>query len=114
MTVYLLHFTAPIGDLDNPHGAAQHYLGWTPASVEQRLNEHTKGIGAKICAAAVQAGADLLVARTWDGGYALEKRLKRYKKAHRLCPICTGEAALHRMRLDSTAPPSVQSVPEIR
>jgi predicted GIY-YIG superfamily endonuclease len=97
MTVYLLHFTTPIGDLDNPHGAAQHYLGYTPASVEQRLDEHAKGIGARICAAAVQAGADLLVARTWPGGRPLERRLKRYKKAHKLCPLCAGDAALRRM-----------------
>jgi len=97
MTVYLLHFTAPIGDMDNPHGAAQHYIGWTPTGVEQRVNEHVRGIGARICAAAIHAGADLLVARTWPGDRNLERRLKRYKKAHKLCPICAGDTALHRM-----------------
>lgn len=43
------------------------------------------------------AGADLLLARTWPGDRGLERRLKRYKKAHKLCPICAGDTALHRM-----------------
>lgn len=98
MTVYLLHFTTPIGNLDNPHGAAQHYVGWTPVSLEQRIDEHVKGMGARICAAAAQAGASLLVARTWSGNYIQEKRLKRYKNARKLCPICAGNAAFHRMQ----------------
>jgi len=39
MTVYLLHFEEPIGDLDNPRGQARHYLGYTD-DLEQRLQAH--------------------------------------------------------------------------
>lgn len=48
--VYLLHYKSPIGNLSNPRGQAQHYLGFT-SDLETRLAEHKNGKGAKITAA---------------------------------------------------------------
>ncbi|WP_013325691.1 GIY-YIG nuclease family protein [Gloeothece verrucosa] len=48
--VYLLHYKSPIGNLSNPKGQAQHYLGFT-TDLETRLTDHQLGKGAKITAA---------------------------------------------------------------
>lgn len=83
MAVYLLHF-------DPPYRHAAHYLGWTSDDrVEQRLEEHRTGRGARLCAVAVQAGARLILARVWPGqNRSFERKLKRRKESCRLCPIC--------------------------
>ncbi|KKN45087.1 hypothetical protein LCGC14_0686690 [marine sediment metagenome] len=39
--VYLLHF-------DEKLKHAQHYCGWTPNGIDQRLTSHLKGTGAKL------------------------------------------------------------------
>jgi len=90
LSVYLLHFSEPLGDLDNPHGYAQHYVGWThDETVEARLKSHKAGWGAKITAAAVESGLDLILARVWeDGDHELELWIKRQKQHRRFCPIC--------------------------
>lgn len=90
MTVYLLHFDAPLGDVNNPRGQARHYIG-TAHDVGIRLRQHRKGYGAKIMQALRERGIDFQLARTWEGGFDLERRLKRRKNAPRLCPICRGE-----------------------
>jgi len=94
MAVYLIHFSAPLGDLANPHGAAQHYVGFTNGeTVETRLETHRRGHGARITAAAVRAGLDLKLARVWlEGDRELEKWLKRQKNHRRFCPLCEREA----------------------
>lgn len=92
MTVYLLHFAEPIGNAANPHGQAQHYVGYTPGPVERRIEEHRLGHAAAITAAAVQAGIELILVRTWPGDRTFERQLKHYKKASKLCPLCSAGA----------------------
>lgn len=87
-TVYLLHFSAPVG----PSGAlrrdtAQHYTGWA-LDLPSRLAEHEAGRGARLLAAARAAGITWQVARTWQGGRARERQLKRQGGASRRCPLC--------------------------
>jgi len=87
MTVYLIHFEHPLGDVGNPHGQAQHYIGFTD-DLGARLDAHRKGNGSKLMAAVSRAGIGWTLARTWAGGRDLERQLKRRKKARCLCPIC--------------------------
>lgn len=86
--VYLLHF-------DRPLHHARHYLGTTSRGLGQRLVEHVGGhrTGSRLVAAVVAQGIGLRVARVWDGGHTLERRLKRRKKSRQLCPICRGQPA---------------------
>jgi len=86
-TVYLIHFDQPIGDLSNPHGQAQHYLGYTD-DLEKRMAAHRSGNGSAIMAAVRKAGIGWQVARTWEGGRDLERKLKRQHNTPRYCPIC--------------------------
>ena len=87
--VYLLHFERPIGDLSNPHGQAQHYLGYAERDVEARLAVHLTGRGAKIVKAAVQQGIKIELIRVWPGGdRTFERRLKRANNLPRLCRRC--------------------------
>ena len=83
-TVYLIH-------LDRPLAHARHYLGSTD-DLERRLHEHEQGNGSKMLAAVARAGITWQLARTWPGDRAWERRLKRYKKSKRLCPICSASA----------------------
>lgn len=87
MTVYLIHFDAPLGDVGNPRGQAQHYIGFTD-DLDARLDAHRKGNGSKLMAALSRAGIGWTLARTWAGGRALERQLKRRKKARCWCPLC--------------------------
>ena len=77
-TVYLIH-------LDRPLAHARHYLGSTD-DLARRLHEHEQGNGSKMLAAVARAGI------TGPGDRAWERRLKRYKKSKRLCPICSAGA----------------------
>jgi len=87
MTVYLLHFDQPIGNLDNPRGQAQHYLG-SAEDLEARLAAHASGNGARLMEVVAERGIGWTVARTWPGGRDVEKRLKRWHNSPKLCPIC--------------------------
>ena len=100
MTVYLLHFDEPIGDLGNPHGQAQHYIGWAD-DVGARLAEHAKGNGAAIMRAVEENGIGWRCVRTWQGGdRRLERRIKNRHEGPRLCPVCGGPGALRRARYE--------------
>jgi predicted GIY-YIG superfamily endonuclease len=92
-TVYLLHFARKIGNQDNPHGSAQHYLG-TARDLAARLERHRLGNGAAIMAAVARAGISWVCVRQWEGGRELERQLKAQKHAARLCPICKGEITI--------------------
>jgi putative endonuclease len=88
MCVYLLHYAEPIGDLNNPRGQAQHYLGFSD-DLEQRLEAHRHGNGAALPAAFAAQGIPFIVARVWtDGDRTLERRLKNWHKHSQLCPVC--------------------------
>src|SRR5215510_5662916 len=87
-TVYLLHLSAPLGNLSNARAQAQHYIGFC-LDLETRLKEHRAGWGSKLLAAAVARGITFEVVATWEHApLAFEKVLKRRKEAPKLCPIC--------------------------
>lgn len=88
MTVYLLHFNRPIC----PEGhTTQHYLGSTLRPIEERIAEHAAGRGARLCEVAAERGITFRVARTWEGSWVEEQKLKRRHNSPKLCPICNGD-----------------------
>jgi predicted GIY-YIG superfamily endonuclease len=90
VTVYLLHFSRPLGH-------ARHYLGQTERDVEERVREHRAGRGARLCRRAVEAGIELVLARVWeDAPRCYEQKLKNRGGFKRLCPICRAEALASR------------------
>jgi predicted GIY-YIG superfamily endonuclease len=86
-TVYLLHFSAPLGNLVNPRAMARHYLGWA-IDLDARIKQHRAGQGAAITRAALERGISFDLVASWPGDYRFEKRLKALKSSTRLCPIC--------------------------
>lgn len=85
--VYLIHFAKPLHH-------AQHYIGYCNGdeSLEQRIDHHRRGDGAKLLRAVSRAGIEFEVVRVWpDGDRELERRLKSWKKASQLCPVCQKE-----------------------
>lgn len=115
---YLVCWAADRGELpDSSH--ADHYLGST-TDLPGRIAAHEDGRGARVTANAVEHGATLVLARTWDrdpftGGTAreFELRHKQRKSApsprtrtgkrrgangslRRLCPICKERARARR------------------
>ena len=96
---YLLHFSDRLGNPENRHAMAQHYIG-TATDLDARLAAHRAGAGARITAAAAARGIAFAVVRTWPGGRDLERRLKNRKEAPRLCPVCKGTGR-------APAPPTV-------
>lgn len=80
-TVYLLHFSTSFHH-------ASHYLGWTSLPVEQRIEQHRSGHGARLLEVVTAAGITFKVARTWDGTRKLERSLKNHHNARRHCPLC--------------------------
>jgi predicted GIY-YIG superfamily endonuclease len=81
MTVYLVHF-------EHKYHHAGHYLGCA-RDLEARLQQHQAGKGARLMEVITQAGIPWRLARTWEGGWGLEKYLKRQKNSPRLCPLCS-------------------------
>jgi predicted GIY-YIG superfamily endonuclease len=87
-TIYLLHF-------DRPYGHARHYMGWT-SSLDERLEAHAAGRGARLLEVVSAAGIGWTLARTWTGTRDKERSFKA--RGHtRKCPICKAE-------MDSAAP----------
>ena len=87
MTVYLLHFSQPFHH-------ARHYLGSTD-DLDNRLQEHRTGQGARLTQVIHEAGISFILARTWEGGRDLERKLKRWHKSPDLCPICKAQKQEH-------------------
>lgn len=81
--VYLLHFSSPLSH-------ARHYIGWAK-DIDERMEQHQKGRGSCIVAAAIGAGIKLSLVRLWKGDRHFERRLKKRKNAPKLCPICEQE-----------------------
>lgn len=106
--VYLLHYLQDIGDPTKPTGYARHYLGSTSRSLKQRLAEHAGGQGAKITAAFAQQNIDFICVRTWNGGRAVERYLKRRHAHARLCPLCNPNARNYGNQMKGT--PLISSV----
>jgi predicted GIY-YIG superfamily endonuclease len=83
-TIYLLHFS-------QPYGHAKHYVGYT-TNLQQRLEAHKSGTGARLLEVITQAGISFQLARTWKGTRKSERAIKNRKEAPRLCPVCNPQA----------------------
>jgi predicted GIY-YIG superfamily endonuclease len=83
--VYLLHYARPYANGRHP----QHYLGWA-RNVRSRVERHANGTSrARLPEVLHAAGIRFVVARVWqDADTATERRLKRWNKARKLCPVC--------------------------
>jgi len=80
--IYLLHF-------DRPYRHAWHYLGSTDdGHLAERFTAHAIGRGARLTHVVAKAGIGCQLARTWPGGRARERQLKRQGGASRRCPLC--------------------------
>lgn len=128
MTVYLIHLNQPLDRGVSPRGKALkagHYIGWTDDLVN-RILEHgdttwtplespiitedgrkitgkKHGPGAKFMGVVNFKSIPYQLARTWDGlDQSWEKRVKRYHKAWKLCPICN-PTALNLMKLEAAS-----------
>ena len=82
--VYLLHFDRPFG---TGRQQAKHYTGYAD-DLDARLARHATGNGARLLAVVHEAGIGWTLARTWPGGQARERQLKRQGGASRRCPLC--------------------------
>ena len=78
--VYLLHF-------GTRYKHAGHYLGST-CDLEARLALHAASRGARLLHVVHAAGITWCLARTWPGGKAKERQLKKQCGTSRSCPLC--------------------------
>ena len=88
--LYILHLDKKIAD------HAQHYVGYTPISIDYRMNKHRTGHGARMLAHAMKIGMDFKVAHveefdTAEQARYREKRLKLEKNLKRHCEICNAK-----------------------
>lgn len=88
--VYILCFSAPLGNLDNRRATAQHYVGWA-RDLEARIADHRAGRGARITRAAVARGITFTV-HAWPAPLGVEKWLKAQHETVRFCPSCAAAA----------------------
>lgn len=88
--VYLIH-------LDHPLAHARHYIGYTSLeSVEDRVDRHKRGDGARMLQVCNQNGIKYEVVRVWafEGDWSacdarkLERKLKRLHNGKKVCPVC--------------------------
>lgn len=86
MTVYLLHFSQPVG---SSRHQCQHYIGYA-SKLNTRLDHHKLRPDVRLMQVLQERGISFALARTWEGGKELERKLKNQKNGGRLCPICNG------------------------
>lgn len=77
--VYILKFSEPLGNPNNPHGTAQYYVGWS-SNVAARVEHHRAGRGASITKAARQRGIQLEVVVVIPGAPKTEERRIKAQK----------------------------------
>lgn len=81
MACYLLHFSEPLKH-------ARHYAGFAETDIDNRVEQHRQGRGARITQVAVQAGIALELVRIWpDRDRRFERKLKDGSLTE-LCPLC--------------------------
>lgn len=99
--IYLVHFEQPLAH-------ARHYLGFVDTekdrdpvkALESRLDYHRRGRGSKLLAAVARAGIPFDVVRTWPEGTRTQERKLKGHSSTRICPVCEGDLAWGRGRLD--------------
>jgi len=80
--VYLLHF-------ERRYHHAGHYLGYTePGNLVDRLQQHARGTGSRLCRAVAGAGIAWQLAGVWKGTRTDERRMKRNGAVGRFCSLC--------------------------
>lgn len=80
-SVYLIHFSRSFC-------RRSHYLGWA-TNLQERIERHRSGNGARILAAVNKAGIGWKLARTWPHMTMQdETNMKLNKNLKRLCPDC--------------------------
>lgn len=79
--IYLIHFSRPFGH-------AQHYLGSTNLTIEERMSRHYSGRGSRLMQHVIAAGIECTVVRTWPGSRKQERLLKGKHNSRLLCPVC--------------------------
>lgn len=81
-TLYLLH-------IEPAYRHARHYLGFTTLDTEERITRHIKGHGSPLVKAALAAGCEITLAKTWpNADRNFERRLKNRGSSTRYCPLC--------------------------
>ncbi len=85
--VYLLHFEHPYWR------KAQHYVGYTKFTAEERIREHQAGNGSKLVAYALAHGNsfELVLTEHYDAipeARARERQIKAWHGLNRFCPKC--------------------------
>lgn len=100
--VYLIHLERPYSDAQG-HKTARHYIGFS-VDLASRMGYHRSGTGARFLAAVNAAGITYHVARIWTQGACrtLERRIKGYKQAAYLCPVCSPDRWFYRAKDGAT------------
>ena len=88
--LYLFHFNAPLGNLQNRRAQASHYVGFAE-DLDSRIAKQLAGKGAKLVAAALVKGL-IFELYHWPACLATEKLVKKTKKTALYCPACCAAA----------------------
>lgn len=96
MTVYLIHFSRPLCH-------ARHYVGWAE-NVDQRLEHHKNGTGARLLQVLNGLGIEYQIVRTWEGAdRTFERQLKDTHHTDRYCPACHEHPRDYHPRIKATS-----------
>ena len=89
--IYLIHLDRPFQE------KVSHYIGYTDREVEQRLQDHKNGRGARLLNAVNKAKISYIVVRIWeDVDKYFERKLKKQKNSKRFCPVCNPQKYIRR------------------
>jgi hypothetical protein len=93
LVVYLIHF-------DPPYGKNRHYIGITTEDrIAARFAEHATGRGARMTAAAADAGCGFKLARLFPtDDPADEYRLLLRADEKHFCPVCEGKKPIREIQ----------------
>lgn len=81
-SVYLLHL-----EIAGPARRVSHYLGYADGDVDRHLEQYRRGGGPPLVRAAIAAGAQVMLVRTWSEGKRDGGCLRR-SHAGQPCPLC--------------------------
>jgi predicted GIY-YIG superfamily endonuclease len=78
--VYLIHF-------NEPYKHARHYLG-SCDKLFARMQQHTRGTGARLLAVIKDAGISWQLVAVWKGDKKSERAARNRHDRQSLCPLC--------------------------